>query len=745
MVANRLPVDLESSEDGTSRWVQAPGGLVAAVEPIVKELGCTWVGWAGSADEQLAPFSVADMSLVPVPLSSQEIENYYEGFANGTLWPLYHDVISAPGFHRHWWESYQAVNRRFAEYTANVAARGAIVWVHDYQLQLVPQLLRTLRPDLTIAFFLHIPFPPTGIFAQLPWREQIIEGLLGSDVIGFQRVVDATQFRAAAETYVGTPVLGNLIAFADENGEHDRTVLCQEFPISIDVSSFQELVQLPNVKRRAGAIREELGNPATLMLGVDRLDYTKGILHRLKAYGELLNEGQLDPERTTLIQIASPSRERVEAYMQLRDETEIAVGRINGEHSSIAQTPLIYQHRAYDKEEMASLYLAADVLLVTPLRDGMNLVAKEYVACRGEHGGVLVLSEFAGAADELELALSVNPHDIDGLKERILDAINMGTAEQKRRMSSLYRVVCENDVAHWAENFLGAVLTAAKERTSTLSAVQTAPITLESAYVPRSLEDRLRRLAVEPNLIVASDFDGTLAPIVSKPEQARALDRSRRALEALSNDADVAIVILTGRSLESLRETGLEHPRWVFSGSHGLELNRVGQELLAGQREQSGLTPEETAHLTSLRIKLQSLVDSSAAWIEDKPFGLAVHTRDVRDPQQSEEILQQTHHLCIGAGLNPLRGKRVMECMVRRSDKGRLLEQVRESLPKSSVLYLGDDVTDEHVFARLGSEDLGVKVGTGDSRAQERVPNAQTVAAVLAHLAELRTGIVIGH
>jgi trehalose 6-phosphate synthase len=462
-LSNRLPVDRITDAESDSRWAPSPGGLVTALEPVMREKDGAWIGWAGQADVEFEPFDHDGIHIVPVPLNLEETEKFYEGFCNDTIWPLYHDVIAAPAYHRVWWDSYVVVNRRFAERAASLATPGGTVWVHDYQLQLVPKMLRELRPDLTIGFFNHIPFPPYGIFSQLPWRTQVIEGILGADVIGFQRAADVSNFTRAVRRLTGydtkTPIVEVPVA-----GRHPRSVIARAFPISIDSHSFEALAREPRVQQRAKEIREGLGNPKTVMLGVDRLDYTKGIGHRLKAYGELLEEGRLDVEDVTLVQVANPSRERVAAYMQLRDEIELIVGRINGDFATMSHTAISYHHHGYPRDEMVALYLAADVMLVTALRDGMNLVAKEYCAARFDNDGVLILSEFTGAWDELKRALRINPHDIDGLKDAILQAIAMPRAERATRMRSLRKRVLENDVAKWSSEFVG-VLTAQGQRT----------------------------------------------------------------------------------------------------------------------------------------------------------------------------------------------------------------------------------------------------------------------------------------
>jgi trehalose 6-phosphate synthase len=633
IVANRLPVDRITGPDGEPMWRASPGGLVTAIEPVLRANRGVWIGWPGAvtgavtggSEAGMEPFEHEGLQLDPIALSAEEIEGFYEGFSNATLWPLYHDVVAKPEFHREWWEAYVAVNRRFAEHAADRAAKNAMVWVHDYQLQLVPQMLRELRPDLRIGFFLHIPFPPAELFQQLPWRRQILEGLLGADLVGFQlpggaqnfvRLVrqrvghkthrdlvylpDGRTVRAAAfpisidvdnfeelarkpeviarakeirEFYEGFsnatlwPLYHDVVAkpefhrewwdsyvrvnrrFAEKAADiaaegatvwvHDyqmqlvpamlrelradlrigfflhipfppaelfqqlpwrrqllegllgadvvgfqrpgaaqnfvrlvrqrvghkthrdmvylpegRTVQAGSFPISIDVAGLEEQARSEPVQQRAKEIREQLGNPRQVLLGVDRLDYTKGIYARLRGYSELIAEGHIDVEDTVFVQVATPSRERVEQYRVLRDDIDRLVGRINGDLGKIGRPAISYLHSSFPREEMAALYRAADVMVVTPLRDGMNLVAKEYVACRYDGDGALVLSEFAGAADELRQAFLINPYDINGMKSSILEALHASPRERGKRMRAMRKTVAEHDVKDWANGFL---------------------------------------------------------------------------------------------------------------------------------------------------------------------------------------------------------------------------------------------------------------------------------------------------
>ncbi|MFT7841505.1 trehalose-6-phosphate synthase [Saccharothrix sp. BKS2] len=460
VVANRLPVDLERLEDGTQRWKHSPGGLVSALEPFLRAHSGAWVGWPGIADADVEAFEEDGLQLHPVSLSATEVADYYEGFSNGTLWPLYHDVVAPPAFHRRWWNAYVRVNQRFADVTAKVAAQGATVWVQDYQLQLVPAMLRELRPDLRIGFFLHIPFPPVELFMQLPWRTEIIRGLLGADLVGFHRPGGAQNFLWLARRLVGLEPSRGAVGVRTRPGVvqvGDRTVRVGAFPISIDSAGLDALARDKEVQKQARKIRADLGNPKKIFLGVDRLDYTKGIDVRLRALYELLADGRVDPTEVTMVQLATPSRERVEHYKQMRSEIEQIVGRINGEFSTVGHPIVHYLHQSVDRRELTAFMSAADVMVVTPVRDGMNLVCKEYVATRYDLGGALVLSEFAGAAAELTSAFLVNPHDLDGVKNALEAALTLDPAEGRRRMRALRRQVLTHDVDRWARSFLDAL------------------------------------------------------------------------------------------------------------------------------------------------------------------------------------------------------------------------------------------------------------------------------------------------
>ncbi len=450
VVANRLPVRRSVGDDDIAEWTVSPGGLVSAMAPVLADRKrFAWVGWPGHIDGPTEPFTHEGMRLVPVHQSEEEYTLYYEGMSNGTLWPLYHDKIEPAEFHRTWYDAYRQVNQRFADLAAETAAPNATVWIHDYQLQMVPGFLRALRPDLTIGFFLHIPFPPGELFRQIPWRQALTVGLLGADLVGFQTPAAASNFARLAESLnLATRIT------SDTLGRNGRKIKVKSFPIGIDADRYAEGANRPEITKQAALVRERLGNPKAVLLGVDRLDYTKGIDVRLRAFKELLIEEKLLPDEVKFVQVAEPSRDGVDAYVALRERVHGLVGEINGDFAEVGVAPVHYLHQSQDFDELMSLYRCADVMMVTPFCDGMNLVAKEYVATRHDDTGVLVLSEFAGAAHELSDALIVNPYDIDGLKAALLEAVFLDKDDAKRRMRSMRTLVFENHASRWAESFL---------------------------------------------------------------------------------------------------------------------------------------------------------------------------------------------------------------------------------------------------------------------------------------------------
>lgn len=444
VAANRLPVRRVGEA-----WERSPGGLVSALTPILQKNEGTWIGWSGVVDDPTEPFDHDGIANVPIDLTEEDIDDYYLGFSNETIWPLFHDAIRTPAYHRHWWRRYRAVNERFASAIADAADGEELVWIHDYQLLMVPGLLREMAPDLDIRFFLHIPFPPVELYARLPWRQEVIEGLLGADVLGFQTPRGAGNFKAAAVAFAG--------AVETEEGVRigDRVIKVVASPISIDTSVYDRIASSDETAKRVEDIRSELGNPEIILLGADRLDYTKGIDVRFRAYEALLQARPDMAERTKFVQIGVPSRSTIRDYVEMKEEIEQIAGRINSTQGSRHYMPIHYMYESLTIEELVAYYRAADVMVVTPFADGMNLVAKEFVASRVDGGGVLLLSEFTGAAQELREAILVNPFHIDGMARKMLQAIEMDESERKERMSAMRKKVVENDVHQWASRALG--------------------------------------------------------------------------------------------------------------------------------------------------------------------------------------------------------------------------------------------------------------------------------------------------
>lgn len=488
VVANRLPVDRTTNpKTGDVTWTPSPGGLVTALRPVLQANDGAWIGWPGTTD----PVALKDMPsaedtglhTVPVNLDAEDFEEFYEGFSNATLWPLYHDLIVPPRYERDWWERYQTVNQRFADTAAEVAADGATVWVQDYQLHLVPGMLRAQRADVCVGFFLHIPFPNAELFRQLPWREDTLRGTLGADVIGFHTQDSARNFldtlRAlgyevdthddddAAEFINGARmpedgvIVGRVhvrdaeLAGEDEGEDSkERTVRVGVFPISIDSAQVQQQATSAESLAATAQLRARLGAPKLLLTGVDRMDYTKGILHRLLAVEQLLDDGRLDPEDVVMVQVATPSRERLKEYRKTREAVERVVSRINGNYGQLGRPLVHYIHHGLPFEEIVALYAATDIMLVTAIKDGMNLVAKEFVASHSDGSGALVLSEFTGAATQLTQAYMCNPHDGESVCEAILQAAQDDPAAQRERMLQMWDHVKVHDVDRWASSFL---------------------------------------------------------------------------------------------------------------------------------------------------------------------------------------------------------------------------------------------------------------------------------------------------
>ena len=463
VVSNRLPVALRR-EGKSWRFEAGSGGLVTAMGPVLKDRGGIWIGWPGNREpidlgllrEILGPLSrESGYRLIPVTLKEQQVEDYYDGLSNAAIWPLFPDLQTRCLFEPHHWEAYKAVNDRFARVVARHSSEEDFIWVHDYHLMKLALKLKERAVDRRVAFFLHIPFPPPDVFLKLPWRYEVMEGLAAYDFVAFQTLRDRQNFQACLRAFWPSSRVrgrGPIVTISRDEGD----VVAGALPISIDFAHFEELARSQKALETAEELRAA-HRGQKLFLGVDRLDYTKGILQRLRAYERALERHEAIREKVVFTQIVVPSREGVDAYSDLRDEIERTVSRINGRFSTTSWTPLLFFFRSLPPEELAGFYRSADVAVVTPLRDGMNLVAKEYCACNVDSDGVLILSEFAGAAGQLaQGALLVNPHDIEGLSRALMAAFDMEGAEKKRRMTRLRRTIRKQDIFWWVDNFLRA-------------------------------------------------------------------------------------------------------------------------------------------------------------------------------------------------------------------------------------------------------------------------------------------------
>jgi trehalose 6-phosphate synthase len=705
IVSNRLPVRISRNKERIS-IEPGSGGLITALAPVLKDRGGTWVGWDGDPLGEAPGGLLEDHSatvgyqLKPLSLSADEVEEYYHGFSNETLWPLFHDLLGHCRFSRQNWITYRNVNQKFARATAAHAQSEDLIWVHDYQLLLVARYLEELGVTARKAFFLHIPFPSWDLFMRLPWRTEIIHSLLAYDLLGFQTERDRRNFtQCVRNCFLGSRIKGSP---RDQAIEHEgREIRLGAFPISIDYEAFNHLAASEEVAKKAWLIHETLPN-RKLVLGVDRLDYTKGIPERLEAFEVLLEKYPQVRGRITLVQIAVPSRTHVPEYQIMKENIDQNVGRINGQYTRNGWIPIHYIYRNLPRPELVSYYRTSEIALITPLKDGMNLVAKEYCASCVENLGVLILSEFAGAAVTLRRgALLVNPYNVEHVADQIFEAYQMTRSEQARRMSQLRREIQRNNVFRWIESFLDAA------RRPQLQVGRDGVRKKFPPQIEAWLENRDKRM------VLALDYDGTLVPICERPEQAHPDSELLNLLRELTGCA--VVVILTGRNRTDMARW-IPDPGVTIVTSHGAEWRHQGRwkPLLVDQRDHGPLK------ILTARLE-RALGNVPGVIIEDKGATVAVHYRLV-DFQSQFDLLERFTNLvrpwmeeC--EGFEILEGKSVREVRPQRLNKGTALRRVLEHLGRidHAVMAMGDDQTDEDMFQSLKPGDLSVLVGPGDT------------------------------
>jgi trehalose 6-phosphate synthase/phosphatase len=722
IVSNRLPLSVTRDAAGTLQVGRSAGGVATGLSGVHASSGGQWIGWPGISGP-LAPEEqehlrarYAQLNVVPVELTADEVERFYEHFSNGIIWPLFHYLLGELPLEITGYELYQAVNQRYADSIVAQYRPGDVIWIQDYQLMLVPQMVRAQLPEASIGFFLHIPFPAAEVFRILPFRDGLLTGMLGADVIGFHTAEYMRHFASAALRTLG------LASNVDRMRWDGRNVHIGIFPMGVDAKGFAALAESEPVLAQVSTLGPQ-ATGAQLLVGIDRLDYTKGLPQRLLSFERLLRVHPELRERVRLIQIAAPSRENVERYREYRERVEGLVGRINGEFGTASWVPVHYIYRGIPPEEIVALYRAADVVLVTPLRDGMNLVCKEFVAARGDEDGVLVLSDFAGAGSELAEAVHVNPYDVEGTAEGLHRALTMPEEERRGRMRALRQRVFFYDVDRWAKAFLDRLSTVTRERTATALQAHGGP-----TEVPKLLE----RLRAAPRLILLIDYDGTLVPFAQSPELARPDADTLAMLRGLAARPGTEVHIVSGRSRHTLE-------RWLgnlpvhLHAEHGLWSRSPGQPGQA--RELPPLTWREPV----LAILRDYAERTPGSLVEEKPVGVAWHYR-AADAEygevQANELRVHLTEMLSNAPVELLKGEKVIEVRAQGIHKGLVVPEALRDAAGALVAAFGDDRTDEDLFAALPEGAISVKIGPGDTRAGLRLTGVRQVLQLLRALAE---------
>jgi len=716
LVSNRLPVTVKVEKDTVS-VVRSAGGLATGLRRPHERSGGLWIGWPGDvsrlSESQRARVDsqLAELRCVPLTLSASEVSRYYEGYANRVLWPLCHYMLDRIPRQDRDWEVYRKVNERFADLVAKHYEPGDTIWVHDYQLMLVPGMLRQRLPGARIGYFHHIPFPSSEIFSTLPRRNELLRGLLGADLIGFHTVSYVRHFSGALLRHLGLDTEIDRVIW------EGRDVRVGAFPMGIDAQAFETLAGDPGVLEEVANLRRS-AEGQRILLGIDRLDYTKGIPRRLLAVQRVLERTPTWRGRLRFVQVAVPSRTQVEAYAAYREKVDELVGRINGTYGTVHNVPVHYLFRSFNERQLVGLYRGADVMLVTPVRDGMNLVAKEFCAARPDEDGVLVLSEFAGAAAELNGALVVNPYDVDVMADAIEKALGMAEEERHARMRMLRKEVKSRDVHWWTSSFL--------DRLESLPAV--------SVRSEEGLQEALARMKQAKHLLLLLDYDGTLVGYAPRPELAAPDAALKELLAKLVARPGVSVSIVSGRPKETLEEWLGGLPMGLYA-EHGLwSRGAPGQDW----RMLEGVSFDWKEQVRPELEAFSSRVPGS--FVEEKTASLAWHYRLV-DAEfgaiQSRELRLYLAEKFAGGAIDILPGDKVVEIRPRGVHKGRVVGEATQGAPPGAlVVAVGDDRTDEDLFASMPPDGLTLHAGNKPTRADYRVKGPTEVRALLAGLLE---------
>ncbi len=718
IVSNRLPVKI-SDENGEYTYSSSEGGLATGLGSIYKDGENIWIGWPGievNEPEKQADIiqNLQEMKLLPVFLSQEEISEYYEGFSNEILWPIFHYYASTyVNYKQSNWDFYQSVNQKFRDVILSVAEPGDTIWIHDYQLLLLPGMVRAENPDLTIGFFLHIPFPSYELFRLIPWRAELLEGMLGADLVGFHTYDDVQHFMNAAIRILPINSNSNILTV------DDRPVVAEAFSMGIDYNKYSSLTNDAIVMDQVSQLKENFSD-SRIVLSVDRLDYSKGILQRLAAFELLL---ELYPEyigKVVLYMVVVPSRDTVPQYKELKDHIDKKVGNINASYRTMQWSPVLYFYRSFPIEVLSALYQIADIGLVTPMRDGMNLVSKEYVASRTRNDGVLILSEMAGASKELIDALIVNPNNIGDITRAIVQALNMTLVEQEAKMTEMRKVVSQFNVFHWVKIYMDK-----------LKEVKELQRSMRSRHVDQGVAKAIStRYADASKRIIFLDYDGTLVNFNSDINKASPDSSLYELLAKLDVDQSNEIVLISGRDHLKMEEW-FGHTNVHLIAEHGVWQKQKGSDWTSI----IGLTDSWKEEIFPI---LNTYVERTpGAFIEEKSFSLVWHFRKVPKnlgDLRVSELVNNLVYLTKDKGLQLLPGNKVIEIKNVEINKGKAALNFMFMNEYDFVMAIGDDHTDEDIFKALPDSAYTFKVGSSLSAARFYLRNPGEVRQFLNRL-----------
>lgn len=717
IISNRLPVKIERKKSKL-KFTPSEGGLATGLGSFYKENGSWWIGWPGiipknEKEEELIRQELKKLNLIPIFLTEKEIKGYYEGFSNAILWPLCHYRPSYVELKQEFWLSYVEVNKKFAEAALPFIEQNTRVWVHDYQLMLVPNFIRELKETCSIGYFHHIPFPPIELFKMLPWRDELLEGLLGADLIGFHTYENVDNF---LDSCSGVLNLQNNINSLKING---RKVLVDVFPMGIDYEKYKSQALDTETKEYSKHIKELYHNQK-LILSVDRLDYSKGILQRLTAFEILLNAHPELHGQILLYMLIVPSRDQVNQYKKLRNEIDRKVGNINAVYGKPGWQPIAYFYNSLPFHALSALYVAADVCWVTSLYDGMNLVAKEYIASKQETKGVLVISEFAGASKELSDALVINPYAVQRTSRTLYDAISMEDEEKDERMHASQAIVSKFTVHHWVNLFMQRLEEIKNEQRHELA-----------RKVREKVENDIKSgYNASKKRLILLDYDGTLVGFNKNADKAVPTPEVYAVLDKLSKDPRNLVTIISGRKYSNLESWFGSRPYYLIA-EHGIWSNYPNHEwhLVPGL---------SNSWKTEVNQILQRFTDRTpGSSIEEKSHSLAWHYRKVERAfglRQAQELLQELRHLNQVLDLQLINGDRVIEIKNKLVNKGKAAINLANEIDPDFILCIGDDATDEDMFIALPEHSITIKVGDKQSHAKYYVENNKEVLQLLASL-----------